>query len=419
MEIHEVKFVVGGRWVILRELAIGILINVVVLGFARFAYGVILPFMQEGLGLTYTQAGLLGTVTALGYVGMVMFAGMAASKWGNKAAFCLGTLLASISLLSLGWSHRFSVVLFWMLLAGIGTSFAYTPLISYFMERYPRIRATVAGVVSGGWGLGMLLISFLVPWLMVVYPETGWRFAWIICGLIGLLTFGLALWLPSMVNQSPSPAVHQHHPETKSSMLGHVYLNSTVVGYGLIYFSMGLSYLIAPTFLLAYMIHAGISAKLAGVWMALNGFFGMFSGPMLGVLADRFGAMVMLRLAMIFKVMALALPTFWEHSAAFFFSSLLLGLTGGGMNSLLLANVSQHVSKQYISAALGYVTLFFGIGQLLGPSAAGWIIDTWSSGFRGAFWFAAVVLTVGYFMTYAMKTHRVKVASPVSKNDGC
>ena len=144
----------GRPWAMVHELAIGILINAVVLGFARFSYGIILPFMQQGLGITYTQAGLLGTVTALGYVGMVMMAGMVATKWGNKVAFSFGTLIASISLLALGLSKRFSVVMLWMLLAGVGTSFTYTPLVSYFMERYSHIRATVTGIVSGGWGVG-------------------------------------------------------------------------------------------------------------------------------------------------------------------------------------------------------------------------------------------------------------------------
>lgn len=358
----------GRPWAMVHELAIGILINAVVLGFARFSYGIILPFMQQGLGITYTQAGLLGTVTALGYVGMVMMAGMVATKWGNKVAFSFGTLIASISLLALGLSKRFSVVMLWMLLAGVGTSFTYTPLVSYFMERYSHIRATVTGIVSGGWGVGILFVGFAVPWLAAANPENGWRLAWMAFGVIGLLTFGLSLSLPASKSQQPaSPPSQKHTEEKKESLLSVIYLNPSVNCHGIIYFCIGLSYLIPPTFLLAYMMHAGISSKLAGFWMALNGFFGIFSGPLWGLLADRFGRREMFRLSMFCNVVALILPTIWENGVAFLFSCLLLGVTGGGMISLLLANVSQHVPTPYISAALGYVTFYFGIGQLLGP----------------------------------------------------
>ena len=47
---------------------IGMLTTVVVLSFARLSYGVILPFMKDGLQITYKEAGYLGTVTSFGYL---------------------------------------------------------------------------------------------------------------------------------------------------------------------------------------------------------------------------------------------------------------------------------------------------------------------------------------------------------------
>ncbi|WP_052125318.1 hypothetical protein [Lysinibacillus boronitolerans] len=46
----------------------GMLLIVTTTGFGRMAYGVILPFMQEGLSLTTIQSGYLGTMLFLGYV---------------------------------------------------------------------------------------------------------------------------------------------------------------------------------------------------------------------------------------------------------------------------------------------------------------------------------------------------------------
>lgn len=46
----------------------GMLLIVTTTGFGRMAYGVILPFMQEGMNFTTNQPGYLGTMLFLGYL---------------------------------------------------------------------------------------------------------------------------------------------------------------------------------------------------------------------------------------------------------------------------------------------------------------------------------------------------------------
>ena len=67
----------------------GTLTSLVVIGFARLAYGIILPAMRADLGLSYQQAGILSTVTALCYVCFVLAGGLAAARWGAKASVML------------------------------------------------------------------------------------------------------------------------------------------------------------------------------------------------------------------------------------------------------------------------------------------------------------------------------------------
>ena len=52
-------------WIILTGLALGLTVTN---GFARFAYGLILPAMKEEMGWNYAQAGWLNTANALGYI---------------------------------------------------------------------------------------------------------------------------------------------------------------------------------------------------------------------------------------------------------------------------------------------------------------------------------------------------------------
>lgn len=412
------------RWTLVRELAIGILINLVVLGFARFAYGVILPFMQKSLGLSYTQAGILGAATALGYVGFVIPAGAVASRIGSKITFASGLLLCTVSLFVLGWTQSFWTALVWMFLAGVGTSFSYTPLVGYFMERYPQIRATVTGIISGGAGVGMLVVGFIVPFLNHLSPERGWRDAWLLFSVVGMLTFALALTLApvkrkrdlneEMQDVSAGEAKsHDNLPGARDigpDLRAAVYLNPRVLLYGWIYFTIGLSYLIPPTFLLAFMIHAGMTPALAGTWVSLNGLLGILSGPLWGILADRFEIRGVFRLSILLNMVALFLPMFRDSALFFLIASLLLGLTVGGVIALLLASVSQQVNMRDVPAALGYVTFYFGMGQLLGPMIAGWMIDSWNHGFAAAFGFAGAALGLGLLMTFLERGERVVTA---------
>ncbi|MEZ5661018.1 MAG: YbfB/YjiJ family MFS transporter [Burkholderiaceae bacterium] len=53
------------RWSLVAGLALG---TVVSNGFARFAYGLVLPAMRADLQWTYTQAGWINTANAIGYL---------------------------------------------------------------------------------------------------------------------------------------------------------------------------------------------------------------------------------------------------------------------------------------------------------------------------------------------------------------
>ena len=52
-------------WLVLAGLALGVTVTN---GFARFAYGLMLPAMKSEMGWNYAQAGWLNTANALGYI---------------------------------------------------------------------------------------------------------------------------------------------------------------------------------------------------------------------------------------------------------------------------------------------------------------------------------------------------------------
>lgn len=67
-------------------------------GFARFAYGLLLPAMQFEIGWNYAQAGWLKTANALGYVVGEILTMLLIRCIGNNVKRGLGILTAVITL---------------------------------------------------------------------------------------------------------------------------------------------------------------------------------------------------------------------------------------------------------------------------------------------------------------------------------
>src|SRR5690625_4328637 len=70
----------------------------VTVGFARFGYALILPAMQDSLGLNYTQAGWLNTTNALGYLLGSFLTVLLVNRLGNHRLFVAGLLLTTVAL---------------------------------------------------------------------------------------------------------------------------------------------------------------------------------------------------------------------------------------------------------------------------------------------------------------------------------
>lgn len=96
----------------------GMLMIVTTTGFARMAYGLVLPYMQAGLGLSISQGGMLGTIMFLGYLASVGLSGILAVRWGSKAVLMAGGGAVVISMFGLSGSYSFIWVALFMFLAG-------------------------------------------------------------------------------------------------------------------------------------------------------------------------------------------------------------------------------------------------------------------------------------------------------------
>jgi MFS family permease len=92
--------------------------------------------------------------------------------------------------------------------------------------------------------------------------------------------------------------------------------------------------------------------------------------------------------------LAYALFATWRDPVGFTLSAVLFGLVAWSVPAIMAATCGDIVGPRLAPAALGFMTLFFGIGQALGPSVAGSMADSARS-FVPAFWLATGVAAMG------------------------
>jgi MFS family permease len=155
---------------------------------------------------------------------------------------------------------------------------------------------------------------------------------------------------------------------------------------GLVYFCYGFSYIIYMTFFAAYLVkEMRLPDAEAGRLWALVGGLSMFCGVLWGGLSDKLGrakgaALAYLALGSAYAIMALtgigqSLLQDSGLKSGFYLSAVVFGLSAWSIPTIMAAAAGDYVGPRLAPAGLGFITLFFGIGQACGPALGGYLAD--------------------------------------------
>lgn len=378
--------------------AVGALVIMVVVVFARLSYGFILPFMRSALGLSYQQAGTLGTASALGYLLLVMVAGMFAARWGGRLAVLSGVTMTVVGFSGLALASDYRLLVALMTLLGFGTAFAYTPVISLLAAWFPERRGAVIGVANSGVGLGLLLSGSLVPTLHTAYNDRGWRIAWALFAMTALAALVAGFFL--LRNPATAGPTGSHRIDRAK-----VFRNSHVITVGLLYGIVGITYIVQAIFMYSFALESGVPALTAGRLAAASGILSIFSSVCWGWLSDRYGRALVLRICVSMTLVAMLIPVLTPTLGGFAAHFMIVGCTLSGMFGAILAASTETVGPHEAPLAVSFVTLFYAVGQFAGPAAAGLLIEH-AGGFRTAFAGCCMVLAVGVLLTLRLRRTR-------------
>lgn len=385
MAVTRHKIPVHYAWIVL---AVGTLVVFGALGLARFGYTMVLPAMQSALGLSNTQAGGLATANLIGYLALSVLGGALAARYGPRIVVTIGMSVAALGMVLTGLSHSFVTAATWRALTGIGSGASNVPVIGLLAAWFVQKRAGLAtGIGVTGSSIAVILLGLFVPSLLLMFGPNGWRVCWFIFGGI---TFFLAVLAYSILRDSPSevglaPVGAASESDTisvKRSQLqwANVYRSGVVWHIGFVYIAFGFSYIIYMTFFTKYLIaEGGYSQTSAGKLFMLMGWMSLACGVLWGSISDRIGRKPTLVIVYAIQGIAFALFALWPLPAGFFISAILFGLSAWSIPAIVAAMCGDILGPRLAPAGIGFVTLFFGIGQAIGPSIAGALADAHQS----------------------------------------
>jgi len=293
-----------------------------------------------------------------------------------------------LTMILTGFARSFSFAFVMRLLTGFGNAAAYIPAMALASSWFAvKRRGFATGIVSAGIGGGTFIAGLLVPSILRTYGQEGWRFTWFFLG--GGILF-IAIFAYSFIRNHPDEkgltsvgseeeALRDSKPkkeDARSLGLGLVYRVRGVWYLGFVYFMYGFSYVIYATFFAAYLIkEMGLSRAHAGSLWALVGALSIFCGVIWGGISDLLGRKHGFALAYLTLATAYAIFALVKTPVGFYLSAVIFGLTAWSVPTIIAAAAGDYVGPKLAPAGLGFVTVFFGIGQVLGPAIGGYLAD--------------------------------------------
>jgi predicted MFS family arabinose efflux permease len=380
------------RWAVL---AVGTLGVFAALGLARFGYATVLRAMQQDLGFDNAAAGILATANLTGYMVLAVVGGALATRCGTRWVTTAGLTVLGAGMILTANAKGFAALCLWRAITGMGSGAANVAIMGMWPAWFePRLRGRAAGVAVTGSSLALMLTGLTVPSLLAL-PGAGWRGAWLLSGVAALIAAGLAAMV---LRHTPALPVGQPGKQGEGPArpgLRTVYRSAAVWHLGLVYIAFGFSYIIYMTFFAKYLVaEQGLSEAAAGRLFTLLGGCSLFCGVLWGAASDRFGRRA--ALTAVFLVQGAAFGLFALAGAPLIcgISAVLFGLTAWSIPAIMAAACGDLLGSRLAPAGLGFITLFFGVGQALAPTLAGRLADQTHS-FATAFLLATGVALAG------------------------
>jgi len=322
---------------------------------------VLLPLLAQTFGLTLAQVGMIRSAHRVAMASFQIPAGLVAERFGERNLFALGTLIAGLAFLALGFAPGFWAILVALFFAGVGSAVQHPLASTVISHAYPGDgRRAALGTYNFFGDVGKFAFGGAVSLLLVA--GVSWQAPVVGFGLLGIVT-AVAIFLTIANTHSARPAAAQPAPEKLSGWgirnpqgftalcLIEILDSSTRTGF--------------LTFIAFVLIAKGLPEGWAVLSVPLVLVGGMAGKLACGFLAERFGIVRMIVITEVATgcgiLATLALP-----GATSFLLLPIIGVVLNGTSSVLYGTIGDFVRQDRLSRAFG---LFYTLGSVCGIAA--------------------------------------------------
>ncbi len=380
------------RWVIV---AAGGVIGCVAIG-CMFSLPVFIIPIAAATG--WSRTGISGAMTiaflamAVGSMGW----GMLTDRIGPRAVVMTGAVLLSASLYGLSFVTSLAAyqAIYGILIGGSMAAF-FAPLMATVTGWFDTHRSLAVSLVSAGMGMAPVTMSPLAAYLIAHHD---WRSTYQIMAVIAaVVLFPLALLIrrpPALAGgavPTASDAPGQQAMSTRDALLSAPFIVLALTNFFCCATHSG------PIFhTVSYAISCGIPAMTAVTIYSVEGIAGMAGRLGFGVLADRFGAKMLLVTGLLVQAFG-ALGYFYAHDLAAFYSvAAVFGFVYAGTMPLYAVLARENFPLRLMGTIIGGTSMAGSLGMATGPLFGGWIFDT--TGDYGWLYIASFGMGIGAFL---------------------
>ena len=368
----------------------GLVALAVAIGIGRFVYTPILPFMAEDLGLLPAEGGLVASANLLGH----LVGAIAAARFrmpGGRRGWLLGALaLSATTTAAMGLTAEMAAFTALRFAGGVASALAIVLASGLVLDRLAAAgRPELSWMPFAGVGVGIAASAVLVSGFAATGAE--WESLWLASGALALL--GLVAGA-CLVSETPAA---ERAPQTVGPAASGRGLHALIIAYGL----FGFGYVITATFI-SQMVRTTpeVAALEEVVWVVV----GLAAAPSVALwvwLDRRLGNCTAFALACLVEGAGIAASVFESSAAAVLVAAAVLGGTFMGITALGLIT-AQRLSTGDTTRLLALMTASFGLGQVIGPTFAGYAYRFGDS-FQVPSLTAAAALLVAAALTFRLR----------------
>lgn len=341
-----------------------------------------------------------------------IFAGRMTDGIGPRRVVLLFGSFMGIGFLLLSLiNNSFQFYLIYGVLVGAGMSVATIPTMTAVARWFSKRRGLMSGIVQTGAGFGGMVLAPVAGRLIMGH---GWRYAYIVLGIISLLLVFMAGayirkepqemgLLPHGAGEAKEEAEKEGAPSNiirfsiKEALLTQQFCTLTVM-----FFAFGFCRTATMTHIAAHATDLGFSLMVGANVLAIISGTSIAGRLAMGHLSDLAGN----KIADIISYGAMAGSLVWLMFTlqvwGLYLSAALFGFAWGGQAVIRMTLIAEVYGVASLGTIFGILEFISQTGAIVGPLLAGWIFDL-TGKYIVAFMVAAVISAAGLAAMFALK----------------